>query len=87
LKEIELVLEQYLPSSIETVGGETLRRRVKAKTAAAVDQAIKIDLPLTFQKAIEDDGRSSADYRVYGSIGQTNYYVAKIPWVEVVSVV
>lgn len=80
MKEIESVLANYLGSVSTLVGGKPQRRKVVGGSPLPVDVVIEKDLRSFFENALTDQGRDLSDYKVYGSVGQPNRYVAKIPW-------
>lgn len=80
MNEIESVLANYLGSVSILVGGKPQRRKVVGGSPLPVDLVIEKDLRTFFEKALADQGRDLSEYKVYGSVGQPNRYVAKIPW-------
>jgi len=83
MKEIDFVLDNYLATSITTVAGHSQRRKVVGGAPTIVDNIIETDLPAILKKLVSEQGRNASEYKIYGSVGQPNRYVAKIPWVAV----
>jgi 5-methylcytosine-specific restriction enzyme A len=81
LKAFDTIFQEYIPSSTEVVDGKIRRRRVLPTQEMGADAEIRKTLPALLREAIKISGRAVDDFRVYGSVGQINYYLAKIPWV------
>jgi 5-methylcytosine-specific restriction protein A len=80
-KAFDIIFQEYIPTSIEIVAGHERRRRVSREKETNSDREIRLTLPALLKTEIEKSGRTVEDYRVYGSVGQINWFVAKIPWV------
>jgi 5-methylcytosine-specific restriction protein A len=83
MHELELVFNDYLPSSQVVIEGKGARRRLSPGTALPVDQCVTKTLPLLLTEMVEASGRDSPKYRIYGSVGQINWTLAHIPWVAI----
>ena len=81
MEHIDLILEQYLPSSTTLVDGRNQRRLVSGRGDVSVDLQITTELPQIFRDEILASGRQLDEFRVYGSVGQINFPLAKVPWV------
>lgn len=82
MQSLELVYEQYLPTTHETVGGKSIRRKLKPDALTSVDLAIQQGLPAVLEKAIIDNGRDPNNYRISSS-GQNNFFIPRVPWVSI----
>jgi 5-methylcytosine-specific restriction protein A len=82
MEEIDSVLKKYPDSSTEIVSGKSQRRRVSSDETHGGDYQIKTELPELVRNIIKESGRSLEQFRVYGSVGQINFPIAKVPWVS-----
>lgn len=81
VKSLDVILKEYIASSTELNAGRLQRRAVPNKPLSEAELEIKTNLPAILSAEIERSGRQANDYRVYGSVGQTNFPFARIPWV------
>jgi 5-methylcytosine-specific restriction protein A len=81
MESLEIVLNEYIASSTELVGGRLRRKRVPNDPPSDAELEIRTNLPAILSAEIERTGRNINDYRVYGSVGQINFPFARIPWV------
>lgn len=81
MEEIDRVLERYIPTSTQVVDGRVQRRKVSGTNEIGADLQIRQTLPL-IRSEIEKSGRYPNSFRVYGSVGQINFPLAKVPWVS-----
>src|SRR5689334_22748801 len=78
LKSLDIVFNEYILTSITTVNDKSSRRLVTSDTAINVDLEIKKSLPALFLSELEKTGRNPTSYKIYGSVGQLNFPLAKI---------
>jgi 5-methylcytosine-specific restriction enzyme A len=81
MKSFDVVMNEYIASSTELVGDKFHRRAVPNDPPSAAELEIKTNLPAILSAAIQQSGRQAKEYLVYGSVGQTNFPFARIPWV------
>ena len=81
MKSIDIVLAEYIANSTELIDGRLRRKKVPNNPPSGAEIEIKANLPKLLLAEIERSGRHAKDYRVYGSVGQTNFPFARIPWV------
>lgn len=64
MKEIDFVLENYLPSSSTIVAGYAQRRKVIGGAPKPVDVVIETDLPEKLSQALSKEGRDLSTSRL-----------------------
>jgi 5-methylcytosine-specific restriction protein A len=78
MEATDLVKQNYLTTTFDNTGK---RRKVTADLTNIADLQIKKILPSLMEECLISSARNVGDYRTYGSVGQINWQLAKIPWV------